>query len=73
MNENWVEGLAELPVKGALLHVGVELHLLKTARGADAFLVSGGDVTGRNGTGGAGLGAFQCDNFTRHGGKKGGG
>ena len=36
---------AEFAVKGAALEEVVEFHFLKTARGAEALFVTGGDVT----------------------------
>src|SRR5436190_1802526 len=62
--------LAEFAVERPLFHGGVKLHLFKTAGSPDAFLITGGNVTGRIYTGGTGLGAFQNDDFTRHGKKR---
>jgi len=53
-------------VQGALLHEGVEFDFFKAAWGADAFLVTGGDVTRGGHASGFGFRAFEGDDIARH-------
>lgn len=54
-------------MEGAALEEWIELHLLKAAGSAQAFLVAGGDVARRRFALGLGLGAFKDDDLAWHG------
>ncbi len=64
----WAGGrrLADFPVFGAALQERVEFDFFQPAGGAHAFFVAGGDVAGRRGALGAGLGAFEDDDIAWH-------
>ncbi|MFT6864769.1 MAG: hypothetical protein ACJAVK_003339 [Akkermansiaceae bacterium] len=64
------QGLSKLAMKSAAIEKGIKLLLLKTARGIEAFLVTGACVTGGRLALGLGLGAFQYNNIAWHNLKK---
>jgi len=53
-------------MQGTLFHEVIELHFLKTTRGADALLVSCRHVAGRRCSGSLGFRAFEDDDVAGH-------